>query len=295
MEENKKQTAVALGYFDGLHIAHRQVLEAAKTGAAERDLTPGVLLFDRPPAEVVRGVQVRRLMTDEDRDDALKTMGFTLMRISFAAIRDLSPEDFVTKLLRDTFAAKLVACGYNYRFGRSGAGNAETLRRLGEGCGIETVVVGEQDLSGAPVSSSRIRALIEDGKMAEANALLGRPLSFCSPVFDGDHRGRLLGSPTINQFLPEGFIVPKFGVYVSEVELADGVHRAVTNIGARPTFDGKSVRSETFILGFSGDLYGQTVRVRLLSFLRPEMKFPSVEALKARIAIDAENAVRYSE
>ena len=295
MSSKQPDRAVALGYFDGLHIAHLRVLDAAREGAKEKDLVPGVLLFDRPPAEVVTGVAVPRLMTDADRDETLRDWGFELLNAAFASIRELSPEAFVSQILCKKLGAKLVSCGYNYRFGKGGAGDAAALGALCAARGIETRVVTERDLFGAPVSSSRIRSLVEEGRLEEAGALLGRPLRFSAPVFRGDRRGRLLGTPTINQYLPAGFVTPRFGVYVSEVLLDGKAYRAVTNVGSRPTFGEGSVRSETYILGFEGDLYGRAPRLSLLKFLRPEMKFPSVEELKAQITRDAAAAAEYEK
>ncbi len=288
----KRKAAVALGYFDGIHIAHRAVLGAA-LAQKENGLVPTVLVFDEPPAEALTGVPVPRLMTDADRDRLLTAQGFTLKRACFREIKDLPPERFVDEILARDLKAAFVSCGYNYRFGKNGEGDASVLKTLCEARGIEVSILPETDLDGSPVSSSRIRRLVEDGDMDAAVRLLGRPLTFTSPVFTGDRRGRLLGAPTINQYLPARFVRPKRGVYVSDV-LLDGVwKRGVTNIGSRPTFDGLSFRSETFILGFEGDLYGKDVTVGLLHFLRPEMKFPDADALKAQIAEDARHAAAY--
>lgn len=289
MNDTNRRVSVALGYFDGLHLAHRAVLDAALAGR-DRGLTPVVLLFDAPPAEVLTGRAVPRLLADADRDRLLTNRGFALHKIRFAEIRELPPEAFVREILADRLRAGAVSCGYNYRFGKSGAGDETLLKALCAQYGIAVTVLPELDLGGQPVSSTRIRALVQNGDVEAANALLGRPLLFTAPVFSGDHRGRLLGAPTINQYLPAGFVRPKRGVYVSTVRIGDSLYRGVTNVGSRPTFDGGSERSETYILGFSGDLYGQSVTVGLLRFLRPEMKFESFDALKSQIGKDAEAA-----
>lgn len=292
MKQQSSKTAVALGYFDGLHIAHQKVLDAALAKKAE-GLIPSVLLFDVPPAEALTGQKIPRLMTDADRDRVLENRGFAPRRIRFAEIRDLTPEQFVREILQKELDAAFVCCGYNYRFGKHGAGDATLLTALCEQAGIDVFVLPETDELGEPVSSSRIRRLVQNGDMDAAVRLLGRPLLFTAPVFSGDHRGRTLGTPTINQYLPEGFIRPKFGVYVSDVLVGDRILRGVTNIGSRPTFDGESVRSETYILDYSGNLYGQDVTVGLLHFLRPELKFPDADALKKQIAKDAEAAAAF--
>ncbi len=292
MKQQSSKTAVALGYFDGLHIAHQKVLDAALAKKAE-GLIPSVLLFDVPPAEALTGQKIPRLMTDADRDRVLENRGFAPRRVRFAEIRDLTPEQFVREILQKELDAAFVCCGYNYRFGKNGAGDASLLSALCEQAGIDVFVLPETDELGEPVSSSRIRRLVQSGDMDAAVRLLGRPLLFTAPVFSGDHRGRTLGTPTINQYLPKGFIRPRFGVYVSDVLVGDKNLRGVTNIGSRPTFDGESVRSETYILDYSGDLYGQDVTVGLLHFLRPELRFPDAESLKKQIARDAEAAAAF--
>ena len=284
-----KNLALALGYFDGLHIAHEAVLNAA-LAQQNTGLTPAVLLFDRHPESVLFGTEVPRLLTEADRDAILLSRGFRLIKLSFAEIKDLSPESFVADILHETLGCAFVSCGYNYRFGKNGAGTAQTLASLGEQYGIRVSVCEQVTLNGEAVSSSAIRRAIAAGEMAQAAAMLGRPLTFSAPVFSGDHRGRLLGTPTINQYLPRGFIVPAFGVYASVTDAEGERYPSVTNIGARPTFGGGSVRSETHIIGFSGDLYGKEVRVGLLGFIRSELKFDSAEALRAQIARDAAKA-----
>ena len=290
MCEQKENLALALGYFDGLHIGHQKVLSAALE-QQKNGLTPAVLLFDRHPASVLTGRQVPRLLTDADRDALLSSMGIKPVKLRFADLKDLSPEAFVEKILCARLSCAFVSCGFNYRFGKGGAGTAALLQTLCAAKGIGVSVSPQVTLGGEPVSSSAIRRAIAAGETEKAVAMLGRPLTFTAPVFSGDHRGRTLGTPTINQYLPEGFVTPAFGVYASVTE-ANGVrYPSVTNIGARPTFGGGTVRSETHIIGFSGDLYGRTLRVELLSFLRPEMKFASADALREQISLDAQRAL----
>lgn len=285
----EKKRAVALGYFDGLHTGHAEVL--GKTlGAAERGLVPAVMLFDVPPSEAVTGIKTERIMTDAERDEVLKKAGFELLYVSFFDIRDMSPRDFVRKLLAERFNAAEVFCGFNYSFGKNGAGSSETLVSECAPVGIKADVSGCVTCDGEPVSSSRIRKLILGGEIEKANKMLGYSFGFTSSVFSGDHRGRLLGFPTVNQFLPDGLVTPEFGVYASVADIDGQLYSGVTNIGKRPTFNGDSLRSETFILGFSGDLYGKNVTVRLVSFIRGEMKFPSADALKAQIVKDERSA-----
>lgn len=290
----KQKRAVALGFFDGLHIGHSEVL--GKTlGASDRGLAPAVMLFDIPPAEAVTGKQTERLMTDAERDEVLTEAGFELLHVSFSRLREMSPREFVDKILLREFNAAEVFCGFNYTFGKNGSGNAEELSSECERVGIKVSVSGSVKSDGTVVSSSAVRKLIADGEIERANELLGYSFGFTSPVFSGDHRGRLLGAPTINQYLPSGLATPKFGVYATVAFIGGKPFAGVTNIGKRPTFDGESLRSETFILGFNGDLYGKNVTVRLVSFIRGEMKFPSADALKEQIARDEQTAAKLTK
>ena len=286
---NKTGTAVALGFFDGLHLAHRQVLAAA-VAQREKGLTPCVLLFDDHPQHVLNGKTVPKLLQNEKRDILLSEMGLTAVNCSFERIRNHTPREFVSQVLRGELNAAFVSCGYNYRFGKNGEGDAAALKALCAAEGVEVCVCPEIDFEGEPVSSTAIRRLIENGEAEKAARLLGRPFSFSAEVIAGDRRGRLLGTPTVNQLLPPDLAVPKYGVYVSAVRFDGKAYTGVTNVGARPTFQSTEVRSETYILDFDGDLYGKTVETALVKYLRPVMTFDSADALKAQIARDVQAA-----
>lgn len=288
----KTEYSVALGYFDGLHKAHRQVLERTLATARERGLTPAVLLFDEHPRTVISGGAVPSLLQREKRDEMLREMGFTLLFVSFRSIKDMSPGEFFKEILCEKFPSKALHCGYNYNFGKRAEGNTKILSELCEKSGVSLAICPEITLDGESISSTRIRKAVEQGDITSANEMLGYPFCFASPVFSGDKRGRLLGAPTINQYLPRELAVPRFGVYASKVYFDGKEYIGVTNIGSRPTFDGGSVRSETFIVDFSGDLYGRSVDVELYAFIRDEQKFPDANSLKAQIAKDVEAAKR---
>ena len=283
--ENTAKTAVALGFFDGLHLAHQRVLESAVEQEGN-GLSPCVLLFDDHPLHVLKGTDVPKLLQNEKRDAILREMGLTTVSCSFARIRDMSPRAFVEQVLMGELHAAFVACGYNYRFGKNGAGDAAALQALCAEKRIAVAVCPEMDCDGRAISSTVIRGLIEEGDVDRAADMLGRYFSFESPVIEGDKRGRLLGTPTVNQLLPEHLVTPRFGVYLSRVTCNGKSYTGVTNVGARPTFHAGDPRSETYILDFSGDLYGQTVETALVRYIRPVMVFDSAEALKAQIARD---------
>lgn len=291
---NTTLSSVALGFFDGLHLGHKKVLMNAMSERAN-GLTPGVMLFDRPPFEELTGIKVPRLLTDEARDKILTDSGFSLFNVSFSEIRDMSPKAFVRDILADRFSARSVSCGFNFTFGKNGEGNTETLISECEKYGISVHIADSVLFDNDVVCSSSVRRYISDGNMTEADNMLGYTFGFTSPVFHGDRRGRLLGSPTINQYIPKGLVVPKFGVYASFVDIDGKILSGVTNIGKRPTFDGESLRSETFILGFNGDLYDKSITVYPIEFIRGEMKFSSADALKEQISRDERTAAEITE
>lgn len=295
MRDNSVKTeySVALGFFDGLHRAHNTVLLRTLEEARATGLTPAVLLFDEHPRTALTGEAVPALLTRADRDEKLRKMGFTLLFVSFKEIMNMSPEEFVDKLLCEKFRAGALSCGFNYNFGKNASGNTEILRRLCAEREITLSVCPEFTLDGHTVSSTEIRRALEDGDIERANTMLGFPFGFNACVFTGDRRGRLLGAPTINQYIPDELITPKFGVYASRVYFDGMEFVGVTNVGARPTFGKGSVRSETYIVDFSGDLYGRDVRVELYSFIRGERKFPDADSLKTQIEADVMSAKKY--
>lgn len=283
------RTSVALGSFDGLHRGHRNVLQNALS-SADGGLLPYVLLFDVHPQTVLCGETPPLLLTAQHRDDLLRRMGFSMHTVSFAAIHEMEPEQFVREILCDAMHAGAVSCGYNYRFGKNGRGDAALLKALCASWGIRVCVSEPVRFAGKPISSTRIRRAVESGEIADANAMLGRSFSFAAQVLHGNARGRELGFPTINQKLPRGLVVPKFGVYASRVSLGGKEYRGISNIGVRPTIPDTTVISETHILDFSGDLYGRCVTVYLDSFIRPEQKFADLNAVFAQVRKDIATA-----
>lgn len=285
----QNKTAVALGSFDGLHTGHLDVIKNALS--FKRDgLLPCIMLFDGHPLEHLSGSAPPVLITEEARREFLKRLCVEPVYVDFSEIKDMSAADFVNTIVAGRLNAGAVCCGYNYRFGKGAAAGPNDLKRLCGRLGIKTLVSGEISFDGAPVSSTRIRELIESGDIRTANLMLGRPFSFKFTVVGGYKRGRILGAPTINQNFPGNFVVPRHGVYVSETVVGSLPFKSVTNIGVRPTITDNRLLSETHIFDFSGDLYGCLIEVRLLDFLRPEKKFASFDELKKQIRADAERA-----
>lgn len=286
-----RKRAVALGNFDGIHIGHREIIKET-AGFANCGLEPCVLLFFEHSVKALSGNIPPMLISSDERQHFFESNGFSIEYIDFNEIKNMSPTQFVTEILIDRFHAGAVVCGYNYRFGQHAKGNSETMKELCDKFGIESVVVNEVDYEGEAVSSTRIRQLIENGEIEKANILLGRCFGFCAKVIDGDKRGRNLGVRTANQQIPDNFVVPKFGVYESEVTVDGECFKAVTNIGKRPTVGTEAVLSETHILNFNKDIYGKNIDIRLKRFIRAEKKFTSFDKLKEQILKDINSVIR---
>lgn len=283
--------SVALGNFDGVHIGHQKVIAAACELSKKINGVAAVLLFEPHPQKVISGSRPACLIPDSLRMKALKKAGAeTAFTIDFNEIREYTPEEFFYNILIKRLNVKAVSCGYNYSFGKNGKGDVKLLKSLCEKEDIILNVVGEIDYKNEPVSCTRIRRSVKAGEAEDAFNMLGRPFMYDFTVVGGDRRGRLLGSPTINQFFPEEFAVPKNGVYAATAFVDNKWHAAVANIGLRPTIGTDSLRSETCILNFSGDLYGKNIPVGLLKFLREEKRFRNLDELSKQISEDAKKA-----
>lgn len=293
ISDNK--TAVALGSFDGFHMGHRAVVMNAVREKA-RELLPVVLLFDVHPLSIIRGEAPPQLITPQELDNELNAIGVKPVTVSFREIMNMTPEEFVDEILISRLNAGSVSCGFNFHFGIHSSGTPEILKKLCDERNITVNIAPAVIYDGQPVSSTRIRQAVADGDMRSARGMLSHPFYYTFKVESGDRIGRTLGFPTINQFFPDGFAVPKFGVYASRVHLGGVYYPAVTDIGIRPTLVHKKPRSETNIIGFSGDLYGLDVKIELLDFIRPEIKFSSLDELKEQISRDSEAGVKiYNE
>lgn len=283
------RAAVALGCFDGLHLGHQKVITAARGPG----LTPSVLTFADPLGEL-GGKSGGQLATKRQKLRLFESLGVEqVYSLRFSAIRNLSPEQFVDEVLIRVCHAEKICCGFNFTFGYRGAGTAETLKALCAPRGIDCEVAPAVELAGEPVSSTRIRALVEEGEIERANRLLGRPFGFDFEVVRGRQLGRTLGTPTINQVFTPEFVLPRFGVYASLVRLNDGDYYGVTNVGVKPTVGADAPLSETWIPEYHGeDLYGENIQVELIGFIRPEVKFSGVEELQENILRDGGTAER---
>ena len=277
------ETAVALGCFDGLHLGHRAVISHAVEIA--RVHNPLLGLGQHAP---------KRLMSQSQKEQVLQQLGVAVLyNIDFSAVMHLMPERFVREVLQGTLHAKQVVCGHNYHFGVGGTADAPMLQALCARCGIGCHIIPAVKGLGQEVSSTRIRALVEAGEMQQVSVLLGRPFAIDFPVVHGKRIGRLMGTPTLNQPFPQDFVLPRFGVYASLVHYRGKTTHGVTNVGVKPTVsDHEQPLAETWMPDYHGgdELYGESVTVELLAFLREERKFASIDALREEIHRNAEQA-----
>ena len=289
--------AIALGFFDGVHIGHGALLRKTTERARELGITPSVLTFDVHPDKVVFGKDVPLINSALSREEIIRRC-YGIDDVIFIHFNKhmmhMPWQDFADTLIRELGVAWIVV-GHDFCFGYRGEGTAEKLKAYCEDKGFGCDIIQAVTLDGRIVSSTYIRTLIADGDMEQAARYLGHPHTLQDTVHSGYHLGTKLGAPTINMSFPEGVIVPRHGVYAARVFLEDGSsHIAVANIGVRPTVsDGRRVNVESHLLEFNGNLYGRQARVEFYKFLRSEKKFDDFEALSTQIRSDADEARAY--
>ncbi|HIQ76391.1 MAG TPA: bifunctional riboflavin kinase/FAD synthetase [Candidatus Faecousia excrementipullorum] len=287
MREDK--TIYALGFFDGVHLGHQALLAACKDLAAETGAKTGVVTFSAHPDTLVLGKTPPFINSPQDRKLLLQQLGGVEQVVTLPFDREMMNmpwQDFFQMLLADYGAAGLV-CGEDFTFGRRGEGNAALLREAAAKARIPCRVVRQRTYAGVVISSTHIRSLLVAGEMEKAVEFLGHPHVLTGQVISGQQLGRTLGIPTANLALPQGVICPRFGVYACKAKVQGQWYPAVTNVGCRPTVGGKTVTVEPWLLGFAGDIYGETLCLEFYKFLRPEKKFPSLEAMQEEILKNA--------
>jgi riboflavin kinase/FMN adenylyltransferase len=279
------KSVLALGMFDGVHVGHQALLSQAAAMARALQAQTVAFTFTDAPGKLLH-LPVTSLSTPEERTRWLKAAGADRVdMVDFTrAFADLSPEAFLD-YLRARYHVAGLAAGFNYTFGKYGAGTAQTLRELGEKHGFRVLIAEPVLVDGEPVSSTRIRALVNEGRMEAARTLLGRPYTLTGPVVSARRIGHRLGYPTANVEAGEQLLPPD-GVYATYA-VADGVaYPAVTNVGRNPTVAGRRRTVETYILNEELYLYGTDLSVSFLSRLREERTFPTLEALSEQIGQD---------
>ena len=289
-----QRAVLALGNFDGVHLGHRTLL--SRTQELRQQHAPGavcgVFSFSTPSTEYLLAKPHHQISTLEERLVSFRECGMEYAFIAdFPTVRDLTPGEFISHVLVDLCHCVGAACGYNFFFGKGGKADGETLKHLAD---FPVFIQEEVCYGNTPVSSTRIRALLSEGKVRDAAGLLTKPYSFTAPVLYGKSLGHKLGSPTINQNLPPCKVIPAHGVYVTDCQFEGKTFRAVSNVGVRPTTDYNSaVNCESYLLDFDGDLYGKEITVSFLEHIRDEIRFSSLEELKEQIQRDILFAKNY--
>lgn len=286
---------IALGFFDGVHRGHGQLLAQCRHMADIHRCKAAAVTFSKHPDGLVFGKSPELINSEADRALLMqKKYGIdeVLMLPFDEKMMNMPWRDFFDMLYRDYQAAGVV-CGHDFCFGAKGAGNAQRLQEVCAEVGIPCVVIPEQKLDGVTISSTYIRKLLQEGNVEQAAHFLGHFHMVSGQVISGRRLGRTLGIPTANIAPQEGLVQLKHGVYACKVHIEDGYYMAVTNVGKRPTVNGHHVTIEPWILDFDGDLYGKDLRLSFHKFLRPEQKFASLDDLKAAILKDEKKTRDY--
>ena len=294
-------SVVTVGEYDGVHRGHRTVISEMHRMAAERGCATAVVTFDRHPATIVRPESAPRLLCDLDHKRELLAetgVDYTLVVEFTPEQAEVPAEMFARQVLVDCLQARAVVVGADFHFGQGRRGNVETLGAVGEEFGYEVVglpLVKQLTGEGEVISSTSIRAALSEGDVEKAHRLLGRPFEVRGVVTPGDRRGRTIGFPTANIPTTPDLQVPADGVYAAWYVRDDGAqYPAAVNIGKRPTFYDDAERSliEAHLIGFRGDLYGESAKVRFVRRLRGEKKFDGIDSLKQQLVKDVADAAK---
>ena len=289
---------LALGFFDGVHAGHATLLRRCRERAEERGAEAAVLTFDVHPDTLVSGQTVSLINSPEDRRELVRRLFgiHTVLQLHFDRALMQMPWDEFLGWIRKEYGAVHLVCGHDFTFGWRGEGNPWRLREYCAAAGMGSDVMPEVCLDGSAVSSTRIRALLTEGRLEEANRLLGHPHVLSGEVCHGRHLGSTIGFPTANLLFSPGVLVPAHGVYVGRLEIEGEAEPkyAITNVGVRPTVDDSDrVTVESYIPDYSADLYGRRVRLEFMAYIRPERRFDTLEELKAQIGRDADRVRSY--
>lgn len=302
-QQTDRLSVIALGTFDGVHTGHQAILgeavalkEYLRTARPDAEIETVAFTFDKLPLEVLRPEQApARLNSMQSRCSGILAKGIdrVVMAEFDSEFASVNPHVFVNDILFGAFNVAAIVVGFNHTFGYQGKGNVETLRAVAKEHGVDVAVVGQVTVEGEVVSSTRIRGLLLDGACEHAATLLGKPYFLDGHVVDGHKKGRLLGYPTANLEPQARLLIPADGVYLTRAE-TDGqcLGYALTIVSDRPTFHGGVRSIETYILDFSGDLYGRALRIHFLRYLRPITRFSDPDELKRQIAQDVTEARR---
>jgi len=293
---NMPEAAVALGSFDGVHRGHQELIRKTSELAKEKGLATTVFTFSNHPRDLIPGSdKVKNILYREDKELIMESLGVDyLVDVPFTEkIMTMSPDEYVKKLLVETLNSKIIACGFNHRFGHRAEGNPNVLKELGSELGVEVFVLPPYMVGDTVVSSTFIRELIAAGDVDRCPDYLGRYYAVSGEVVVGNHLGKSLGFPTSNLIIDEGMVSPSNGVYITYCTYNGERYPSVTNVGVKPTVGAFKKNIETHIFDFDKELYGKQIMVEFIIKMREEVKFNSLEALKTQIVKDCKAAKEY--
>jgi riboflavin kinase/FMN adenylyltransferase len=292
IKKNHKNSVIAIGNFDGLHLGHQKVLKEAYQKAKRNNLKFGVVTFEPAPTMFFnKNIKNHRINSVEQKIYYLKKIKLDfLILINFnQSFSNISAEDFIKKILVNKLKCKYIFISQNFKFGKKRLGNVNTLKSFEKIYLYKIIITSPYQKKNKTISSSLIRKIISTGKVQEARKLLGRPWSIKGEVVKGQQRGRKIGFPTCNIKL-NSYTLPKLGVYSVRVENKNFKKKGIANIGYRPTFNGKSLLLEVNIFGIKINLYKKILKVSFVKFIRTEKKFKNINELKLQIKKDITSA-----
>lgn len=286
--------SLALGFFDGVHKGHQAVIKNAVNFAKDNGLMSAVVTFSNHPHCYFYDVAPKYILTSDERAKHIAELGVDyLIELDFESISGLTAEDYLKDVLVKYFMPRAITTGWNHYFGYKKSGNVKFLADNSKKFNYEYFEISPQKEASVNISSTAIRNYLAKGEIAKANSMLGYKFSISGKVVKGKQLGRTIGFPTANLIYPPELIELPFGAYAVNVKFSDRLFKGVTNFGIRPTVsDTKLTTLETFIIDFDQDIYEKTIEVEFIKMLRPEKKFPSLDALKTQISLDIQTSLK---
>ena len=284
----QKDLCMALGYFDGVHLGHKKVIESAVNFAKKINQKSAVITFKEHPCCYLWGVKPEYILQKEKRIEYIEKLGIDfLYLLDFNKIKNLDGKEYIENILYKNFQPKYIVTGFNHNFGANKSGNTDLLDKYTKIFGYKYEKISPVKMNDEVISSSIIRKYLQDSKIEKANEMLGKEYSISGKVIKGNELGRTIGFPTANVEYPDNLIKMPYGCYKTNVKIGDNIYKSITNVGVKPTVEKKSAPLlETHILNFDKDIYGQEIEIFFGRFIRPEKKFKSIDELKSQIISD---------
>lgn len=281
---------IALGNFDGVHLAHKKLLDSLVNSSKKTTCKSAILAFKNHTKNIINKSPQRLLTSNEQKYSKLEEIGIDICyEITFNEdLMKMSARDFVEELLYKNLNVRGIIVGFDYRFGHKASGDIHLLREICDELGISLVIIDEVIINKNIVSSTLIRKLIEDGCVEDVKDYLGSDFKISGKIIHGKKLGTKMGIPTANIAIDTNYVIPRFGVYDSTVIIDGAAHKAATNVGKNPSIENSGLRIESHILDFNEDIYDKKIELILHKFVRDELKFDTVEELFAQMSKDVE-------